>query len=506
LLDKQYLVDLLQLSDALFGIRSLLYHENVSSILHQPLAFVDIETTGGSHFNSRVLEVAVMRVEGGRVVATYQTLLHPDAAVPSFITGLTGITDADVAESPRFGQIADELAEILDGAVFVAHNVRFDYAFLKMEFERLGAVFRPPLLCTVRLSRRLFPQFKSHKLAALIERHGLRAPVRHRAYDDAHCLWQFWRLCLAEFDLDTVEAAVKAQLGTPSVPSQLDAAQVAALPEGPGVYVFEDGEGAPLYVGKSVTVRRRVMNHFASDYGRGMEMKLAQTVRRLRAVPTHGELSALLLESDMIKDLRPQYNRMLRQRELMTLVLGVVTPEGYASVELADARDITPEAAERLLAVYATQGRARRSLQALVERYRLCPKMLGLERTSRACFLRQLGKCDGACEGVMPAAEYNERFAYAFERQKIATWPYAGPVLIRERHDALEGSVGFVVDGWCLVVRLRELEDGTVESEPEVRRFDLDRYKIIRQFLENPRNRRAVTPLSAGQVRELAAA
>jgi DNA polymerase-3 subunit epsilon len=475
----------------------------VSSVLNQPLAFVDIETTGGSHFNSRVLEVGVVRVENNQVVAKYKTLLHPDSRVPSFITGLTGITDTDVAQSPRFAQIADELAEILEGAVFVAHNVRFDYSFLKMEYERLGATFRPPLLCTVRLSRRLFPQFRTHKLADLIMRHGLTAPARHRAYDDAHCLWQFFALCLGEFDLDTMEAAVKAQLGTPSVPSHMDAAQVAALPEGPGVYIFEDAEGVPLYVGKSVTVRRRVMNHFASDYERGAELKLAQTVRRLRAVPTHGELSALLLESDMIKELQPQYNRMLRQRELMTLVLADTTADGYASVRLSDARDITPEDGSRLLSVYTTQGQAKRSLNALVAKYRLCPKLMGLEKTRRACFLAQLGKCDRACEGVMQAAEYNERFAYAFERLRVAAWPFAGPVLIKEKHPDVEGSVGFVVDGWCLLLKLRELDDGTVESEPEARRFDMDRYKIIRQFISNARNRRAITPLSAAQVAEL---
>jgi DNA polymerase III subunit epsilon len=180
--------------------------------MHQPLAFVDIETTGGSHFNSRVLEVGVVRVEGNRVVASYRTLLHPDEPVPPFITSLTGIHSEDVVDSPHFAQIASELAEILDGAIFVAHNVRFDYAFLKMEFERLGVPFRPPLLCTVKLSRRLFPQFRTHKLADLIARHGLEAPSRHRAYDDAHCLWQFYQLCLAEFDLDTLELAIKARV------------------------------------------------------------------------------------------------------------------------------------------------------------------------------------------------------------------------------------------------------------------------------------------------------
>jgi DNA polymerase-3 subunit epsilon len=451
-----------------------------------------------------VLEVGVVRVEGGRVVREYQTLLAPGESVPQWITALTGITDDDVAGSPRFEQVADELAEIMDGAVFVAHNVRFDYGFLKMEFGRLGVPFRPQLLCTVRLSRRLFPQYRSHKLEAVIQRHGLTAPKRHRAYDDAHCLWQFFQLCLAEFDLDQIESAVKAQLKAPSIPSQIDRSQVEALPEGPGVYIFEDAEGTPLYVGKSINVQRRVMSHFAADYERGAEQKLAQTVRVLRGIATHGELSALLLESDMVKELQPLYNRKLRQKELMTIVTQVETPEGYASVAMADTREIAPEEGLRLLAMYTTLGRARLSLHALVARFRLCPKLMGLEKTRRACFASQLGKCAGACDGREAPEDYNERFAAAFERQRVASWPYAGPVLVRELHPGVVGSAGFVVDNWCLMARLKELEDGTVETAPEAHRFDLDRYRIIKQFLDNPRNRRQVVAVTPAQAQELA--
>ena len=473
------------------------------SSISQPLAFVDIETTGGSHFASRVLEVGVVRVENNQVVSTYQTLIHPDEDVPAFITGLTGITNSDVAGSPRFADVADELAEILDGAIFVAHNVRFDYAFLKMEFERLGATFRPPLLCTVRLSRKLYPAVRGHKLSDLIARHGLVAPARHRAYDDAHCLWQFYQLCLAEFDLDTFEAAVKAHMGSQSVPSQLDAEQIAALPEGPGVYIFEDDEGAPLYVGKSVHVRQRVLSHFASDSSRGNEMKLSQAVRKLRAISTHGELSALLLESDMIKDLQPRYNRMLRQRELVTLAMEARDDAGYKRVELRDVREIGSDDTPGLLAVFTTQGRAKQSLQALVSKYRLCPKLLGLERTRGVCFLSQLGKCNGACGGRESVAAYNDRFDVAFENQRVAAWPYRGPVLIREQLAGVPGMTGFVVEGWCLLARLHELPEGGYEVISEVERFDLDRYKIIRQFLQDPRKRRSVQVLSSAQLDEL---
>lgn len=477
----------------------------MSNVLQRPLAFVDIETTGGSHFNSRVLEIGVVRVERNQVVATYNTLLQPDEDVPSWITNLTGITTDDVVDAPRFAQVADDLAEILDGAVFVAHNVRFDYGFLRMEFDRLGVPFHPPLLCTVRLSRRLFPEFRTHKLAAIIERHGLAVAARHRAFDDAQALWQFYQLVQHEFDLDTVEEAVRAQLGSQSVPSQLDVEQVAALPEGPGVYIFEDEEGAPLYVGKSVTVRKRVLSHFSADYERGAEQSLAVRVRRLRGVATHGELSALLLESELIKDLQPPFNRAGRQRERMTLVLADTTPDGYATVRLEDTGEIGAEAGGRLLATYTSLGRARPALVALVARYRLCPKLMGLERTGRACFASQLGKCDRACEGAEPPESYNERFAAAFGRLRVAEWPYGGPVLITERRADMPGSSGVLVDNWCLLAGLRELEDGTVEVRPEPGRFELDRYRIIRTYLQDPRHRRTVRVLAPSELETLMA-
>lgn len=471
--------------------------------MNQPLVFCDIETTGGSHFSSRVLEVGAIRVEDGRVVASFKSLLTQEEPIPPFISQLTGIRDQDIVGAPKFLDIAPALGDIFDGAVFVAHNVRFDYSFLKMEFERIGVEFRPQLLCTVRLSRALFPQYRSHKLEELIRRHQLVAPSRHRAFEDADCLWQFWRLCLREFDLDTFEQALALQTRSQSVPGQLDEKQVAKLPEGPGVYIFEDEEGAPLYVGKSVSVRKRVLSHFASDYQMRTEQKLATQVKKLRGIPTHGELSALLLESDMIKDLQPKYNKALRRREFVTMVLQTQN-DGFASVELEDARHIAPEAANSILAVYSTKTRAKDSLHAICSRYRLCPKLMGLENTKRECFLSQLGKCTGACVGEESPDSYNARFEQAFSRQRVATWPFRGPVLVRERHPQLDGETGYVIDNWCLKAIAHDYGPDGVSVDEETGDFDLDRYKIIKRFVENPANRRQISIISPEQYRALA--
>lgn len=165
----------------------------------QPLVFVDIETTGGSAYNSRILEIAALKMVDGHVVDTYQSLLDPDEAIPPFITQLTGIEEADIQGAPYFNQIAWELYDFLDESVFVAHNVDFDLGFIREEYRRLGADFRPIKLCTVQLSRYFYPHFTTHKLSALIERHELVVADRHRAHADAKAIADFYILLQKEF-------------------------------------------------------------------------------------------------------------------------------------------------------------------------------------------------------------------------------------------------------------------------------------------------------------------
>jgi len=181
-------------------------------IFDEPLVFVDIETTGLSAARGRVVEVAAIRVEKGEIRQTFNKLINPETELPFFITNLTGITNNDVRHAPTFTTIASELHDIMNSAIFVAHNVRFDYSFLKAEFNRLGATFDPRLLCTVRLSRALYPEHKGHKLADLIERHGFQYQSRHRAYDDAHVLWQFMQHVHTEFTAESLGIAFNKQL------------------------------------------------------------------------------------------------------------------------------------------------------------------------------------------------------------------------------------------------------------------------------------------------------
>lgn len=178
------------------------------SVLDEPLVFVDIETNGFSHNRGRIIEVAAIRANSNLAAnQSFNSMVDPETQIPSFITKLTGITNADISTAPVFADIADELYELLDGAVFIAHNVRFDYTFLKHEFARVGKKFDPRMLCTVRLSQALYPQYRSHKLGSVIERCGIEVKNRHRAYDDAYALWMFIVHSRKTFSKDVLRAA-----------------------------------------------------------------------------------------------------------------------------------------------------------------------------------------------------------------------------------------------------------------------------------------------------------
>ncbi len=164
----------------------------MGSLQARPLVFVDVETTGSAAWNSRILEVGALRVDNGTVVGTYKQVLDPEEPIPSFITGLTGIEPYETVGQPLFRDIAHKLVELFDGAIFVAHNVSFDYGFFREEFRRVGVTFSMDKLCTVRLSRALYPAERSHKLDEVIRRSGYTVANRHRAYDDAEVLHKFY--------------------------------------------------------------------------------------------------------------------------------------------------------------------------------------------------------------------------------------------------------------------------------------------------------------------------
>lgn len=445
-----------------------------------PAVFVDIETNGGNGERGRITEIAVIRVENNEVTDEYRSLVNPGSSIPHWITKLTGITNADLVDAPYFDDIAHDLHRIMDGAIFVAHNVRFDYSFIKRQLEAGGYTFRPKLFCTVRMSRALYPEHRGHSLEKIIHRHGIAVSERHRAYDDAKAIFDFTQLAIAEKGIDAFRQSIAVQLKTKTLPPNLNESTFANIPQTPGVYIFEDQDGAPLYVGKSVNLRQRVMSHFSSDTRIAKEMKLSQGSHNISFIQTETEIEALLLESAKVKELQPIHNRLLRRKTQQTVLVRTHDDNGYLKMTLEN-KDLSDETdLGSIYGVYATKTQAKTRLESLVKTFDLCPKLMNLEKTKGACFRYHLGICKGACTGEESVEKYNRRVEYALERSKIETWPFGGELAVK-----ISETKALIIDQWIIKGYMTAVQDGEAYVERIKNGFDIDTYKILRSYIRH---------------------
>jgi DNA polymerase-3 subunit epsilon len=450
-----------------------------------PVVFVDIETTGGSYRTSRILEVAAIRYEHGKVTAEFSSLVNPETYIPASITSLTGITEGDVVNAPVFADIADEFAEIMDGAVFVAHNVRFDYSFIKNEFAMIGTNFSPKLLCTVRLSRYLYKQEQGHSLAKLIARYDIPFTDRHRALDDARAILYFSQLAFDQHGIEAFNAAILYQLKSQSLPPNLEKSELDAIEDVPGVYIFQDETRQPIYVGKSVTLKKRVMSHF-QDLTSSKEIKISQSVHHVETIPTGNELAALLLESKLVKEMKPIYNRMLRR--VSSYAMLIKSMEGdYASIRIKQGNVDTDTDLDSVYGMYPSRMKAKNSLLETTRVFQLCPKLMGLETGKGACFSYSLGKCKGACINKETPELYNRRFEIAMEQSRLKSWPYDTPISLPVNTNGEQ----VIIKNWMIQGYVDE--SGEVAYEMTEPNFDMDEYKIIQRFIRE--NKQFIQPI-----------
>jgi len=448
-----------------------------------PLAIVDLETTGTRAASDRITEIGVLEVERFEVTCEWSTLVNPGVAVPSEIQALTGLTHAMLAQAPRFAELAHELHERLAGRIFVAHNARFDFGFLRREFDRAGIKFQPRAICGVKLARRLYPRERGHDLDSLIARHGIACAERHRALPDAQALWEFLRLAAEEHGNDVLSVAARQVAKEPALPPELDRAVIDAVPEAPGVYIFHAESGPPLYIGKSRSMRSRVLQHFYSS------ASWLRAVRRIEWQRTVGELGALLAEARFVKELAPLHNRQLRRPEALC---GFVF-DGKR-LRLAAAAEIDAETLPFLYGVFRTRRAALQTLRTLADEHALCLQTLGFDaKRQGACFRHQIGRCAGVCTMKESIHAHHARLTAALALLRTPQWPYAGPVGIVEEDRTHDATEVHAVDRWCYL--------GAARCEPEVAelleerpRFDYDHYRILSRYLGKGAAR--VVPLS----------
>jgi DNA polymerase-3 subunit epsilon len=442
------------------------------------LAFVDLETTGANATDDRITEIGIIEVDQ-QGVREWSTLVNPQIHIPEFIQSLTGISDAMVRDAPTFAEIANEIHSRLDDRIFIAHNARFDHGFLKNAFKRTGHEFRPAVLCTVRLSRKLFPGFARHNLDSIAERHRLVVSERHRALGDTRLIWQFWKTIHETETPEAIEAAVSKLVSRPTLPPRADALHIEAIPFTCGVYLFYGENDLPLYIGKANNLRRRVLSHFSGDHASSKELELSQQIERIEWIETDGEIGALLKEAALIKNLLPAYNRALRANEEICswrLVSrnGKLQPIlAYPDKDMFFAQDL------HLYGLFGSPRKAKEVLKSIADAHSLCHLLLGLEknRGGKGCFAMQVKKCLGACAGVESIESHNERIGSALQEMHLQPWPFDGPIGIRE------GEAIHVIDSWAYLGTARNAQETAVLLGKGHYRFDRDVYYILQKWL-----------------------
>jgi DNA polymerase-3 subunit epsilon len=493
----------------------------LAALMNGRCVFVDLETTGTSAARERITEVGIVSVDfdGGAVrVQEWSSLVNPQRPIPSEIQWLTGITNAMVRDAPSFAELADELLERLRDAVFVAHNARFDYGFLKAEFARLGIPWRATTLCTVRLSRLIDPDRSPHTLDAVAARYGLDGEQRHRALGDARVLWRFLQALAARRPPQELEDAVGALLRASSTPPMLPPDALDAIPDTPGVYLFYGLNAHPIYIGKSLTLRSRVMAHFSADHANAQDARLSQQVCRIEWEETAGEVGALLREAELVKTRLPAHNIALRRQAGQVLLTLTGTRPRFVP-----AAAVAPDALPEHHGPFGSRAAGRAHLLALAREHALCLKTLGLERAARKvpappaaaqaqseqphdegrpptlaqkpprqtamappspCFAYQVRRCLGACVGEEPADAHAQRVEALLASARIAPWPHEGAVaLVERRADGLREDL-HVFDRWCWLGTVATLDAAfALAASQTARVFDTDAYRIVRAAL-----------------------
>jgi DNA polymerase-3 subunit epsilon len=384
-----------------------------------------------------------------------------------------------VAAAPTFSRVCGEIEERLADCVFVAHNARFDHGFLKHEFARAGRNFSTRPLCTVRLSRRLFPEAEGHGLDAVTARHNIEVSNRHRALGDAHAVWSFVRVLYRELPAETIEAAARRILRIPSLPPQLPPDILDSIPEAPGVYRFFGDNPLPIYIGKSINLRERVAAHFTGDWRSETDLRLSQEIRRIEVEETAGELGALLREAVLVKTELPAHNRALRRKE----EAGVLVLDGAGAPRYVRAADIEPAKLAGSYGPFTSKQSAREALRSVAAEHALCWRRLALERRAAGpCFARQIKRCAGVCVGAETTSEHDARLGAALAPMMVPVWPVSGPALVRETSTNGGRTDVHVVHDWCWLGSARdEGELARLLDAPPRARFDIDVARLLQK-------------------------
>ena len=378
-------------------------------MLSNRFAVIDVETTGKGIHGNRITEICIVVLENLNIVEKFTSLVNPEQFIPPFITGLTGIDNDLVKDAPKFHEIAGDVWRLTQDAIFVAHNVNFDFNVIRGEFKGLGQDFIRKKLCTVRLSRKLFPGLNSYSLGKLCRSLHIPLNNRHRAEGDTDATVLLLKKILKlENGEKTIDSFLNTRSKEATLPPHLNRENLENLPEETGIYLFMDEKGKVIYAGKAKNIKQRVTSHFYDK--KNQEYLLAQETHRIDHEVTGNELIALLLEAEKIAKHYPKFNRAQKKTLNPYCITAYENKRGI--MQLALTRGKFKNGA---IDYYFTREEAVESLEQLCISYELCPRFCGLQSTTGHCSHYKINTCRGVCVQGEDVDIYNLRVKKAIK-------------------------------------------------------------------------------------------
>lgn len=374
------------------------------SLILKHYAIIDLETSGGNPRADRITEICIHLFDGEKIIDSFHSLINPEVNIPYNITRITNITNMMVKDQPRFFEVAKRVVEITKDAIFVAHNVRFDYGFIQKEFRNLGFSFSRPQLCTVRLSQELMPNLPSYSLGNLCNHLGINNEQAHRAYGDALATVSLFQHLLSLQEANKIQEIISEQIAEIKLPPHLPREIYDNLPDETGVYYMHNQQGDVIYVGKSNDIKARIRSHCHDAHNKVRGLKMIEEMYDISYELTGSELVALLLENEEIKRLLPKYNRAQRRVKFHYGVFAEQNKHGYICLNIGRL-----DGKRQPQASYTVRSSAEAALQRRVEQYNLCENLSGMSTGPGACFQYQIRICKGACVQAESIKSYNLR-------------------------------------------------------------------------------------------------
>lgn len=425
---------------------------------------IDVETTGQSN---RMTEISIFKYNGTKIIDEYTSLINPETNIPTHITALTGIDNTMVSTAPTFKDVAQDILNITEDAIFVAHNVNFDYNIISGEFKRINIEFIRKKLCTVRLSRRLLPGYKSYSLGKLCKVLEIDLYNRHRARGDAQATVILFELLLKQSNADEVfKEFLNKNSREATLPPNLPKETFKALPNKAGIYYFKDKKGKVIYVGKAINIKKRVLSHFYSKTKKSLEM--VRQTRDIDFEESGSELLALLMEDAAIKHYFPIYNKVAKRTIQSFSVFSYEDRKGILHLASNKGR-LVPNP----IITFFTIRDVRLFMEDLCKKHNLCPKYCHLQEAISECSHYSIKDCRGICREKESVSAYNNRVLEAIHDMSNQKQD----LILREKGRHAKEDAFIMIKGG------EYLGYGFINKEEEINHIDdLENYLIPQKY------------------------